>query len=47
MYVFYGIAAELIVLWALRPNLKRLFAGNERAVGIRAYLLKKIKNPSS
>ncbi|MEN4042558.1 MAG: glycerol-3-phosphate acyltransferase [Anaerolineaceae bacterium] len=47
IYVFYGIAAELIVLWALRPNLKRLFAGNERAVGIRAYLLKKIKNPSS
>jgi acyl phosphate:glycerol-3-phosphate acyltransferase len=46
-YVVYGVAAELIVLWALRPNLKRLFAGNERAVGLRAYLMKKIKNPSS
>jgi acyl phosphate:glycerol-3-phosphate acyltransferase len=46
-YVVYGIAAELIVLWALRPNLKRLFAGNERAVGLRAYLMKKLKNPSS
>jgi acyl phosphate:glycerol-3-phosphate acyltransferase len=46
-YVVYGIAAELIVLWALRPNLKRLFAGNERAVGLRAYMLKKLKNPSA
>jgi acyl phosphate:glycerol-3-phosphate acyltransferase len=46
-YVIYGIAAQLIVLWALRPNLKRLFAGNERAVGLRAYMMKKLKNPSA
>ncbi|HWR65504.1 MAG TPA: glycerol-3-phosphate acyltransferase [Bellilinea sp.] len=37
VYVWYGIAALLIVLWALRPNLARLVAGNERVVGLRAY----------
>jgi len=30
--VLYGILAELLLLWALRPNLKRLFAGEERIV---------------
>jgi len=37
VYVWYGVAALLIVLWALRPNLARLVAGNERVVGLRAY----------
>lgn len=41
MYVWYGVAALLIVMWALRPNLARLVAGNERVVGLRAYLKKK------
>ena len=30
--VLYGVLAELLLLWALRPNLKRLFAGEERIV---------------
>ena len=29
-YVLYGLLAELILLWALRPNLARLRAGTER-----------------
>ena len=30
--VLYGVLAELLLIWALRPNLKRLFAGEERIV---------------
>ena len=33
-YVLYGVGAELLLIWALRPNLKKLFAGQERVVGI-------------
>jgi glycerol-3-phosphate acyltransferase PlsY len=36
IYVLYGLLAELLLLWALRPNIKRLIAGNERLVGWRA-----------
>lgn len=37
IYVFFGIFAELLVVWALRPNIKRLMEGKERSVGIRSY----------
>lgn len=30
--VWYGVAAELLLMWALRPNLKKLIEGNERVV---------------
>jgi len=30
--VLYGVLAELLLVWALRPNLKKLFAGEERIV---------------
>lgn len=30
--VLYGVLAELLLLWALRPNLQNLFTGNERIV---------------
>ncbi len=30
--IWYGIFAELFLLWALRPNIKKLFAGQERVV---------------
>ncbi len=40
-YIVYGILATLIVLYALRPNLKRLREGTERVVGLRAYYLKR------
>jgi hypothetical protein len=30
--ILYGILATLILVWALRPNIKKLFAGQERVV---------------
>ena len=30
--VWYGVGAEFLLIWALRPNLKKLFEGNERVV---------------
>jgi len=30
--VWYGVGAEILLMWALRPNLKKLFGGNERVV---------------
>jgi len=30
--VLYGVGAEILLVWALRPNLKKLFEGNERIV---------------
>lgn len=30
--IWYGIIAEGLLLWALRPNLKKLFTGRERVV---------------
>jgi acyl phosphate:glycerol-3-phosphate acyltransferase len=32
MNVLYGVGAEILLVWALRPNLKKLFEGNERVV---------------
>ncbi len=40
-YAMYGVISLLVVLWALRPNLKRLKEGTERVVGLRALFLKK------
>ncbi len=40
VYVAYGFGALAMVIWALRPNLERLRQGNERVVGLRAYLKK-------
>jgi glycerol-3-phosphate acyltransferase PlsY len=41
-YVAYGILVELMVLWALRPNIKRLLNGEERVVGLRALRTKQM-----
>ena len=30
--VWYGVGAEVLLVWALRPNLKKLMDGNERIV---------------
>ncbi|MGB9668988.1 MAG: hypothetical protein ACPL0B_01250, partial [Anaerolineales bacterium] len=35
-YILYGVIAEILLIWALRPNIKRLLQGNERLVGFRA-----------
>jgi glycerol-3-phosphate acyltransferase PlsY len=32
--VLYGLAALLLLLWALRPNIRKLLAGKERVVSI-------------
>ena len=49
VYVIYGLLAEALLIYALRPNIKRLREGNERVVGFRAYRQKKQqeKTPSS
>ena len=30
--VLYGVLAELILIWSLRPNIQKLFSGNERVI---------------
>jgi len=35
-YVLYGLIAEAMLIWALRPNIQRLASGTERLVGYRA-----------
>ena len=32
LYILFGVVAELFLIWALRPNIKKLLAGNERVV---------------
>lgn len=32
--VLYGVLAEILLIWALRPNIKSLLTGNERVVNI-------------
>lgn len=33
-YIMYGVLAEVLLVWALRPNIKRLISGTERRVGL-------------
>lgn len=40
-YVLYGLVAEIILVIALRPNIRRLLNGTERIVGLRAWLAKR------
>jgi glycerol-3-phosphate acyltransferase PlsY len=46
-YLIYGVAALLIVLYTLRPNLQRLINGTERTVGLRAYFQKRAERSIS
>jgi glycerol-3-phosphate acyltransferase PlsY len=39
-YVLYGFLTELLMIWALRPNIKRLIAGTERRHGLPVKLQK-------
>jgi acyl phosphate:glycerol-3-phosphate acyltransferase len=43
-YVAFGVVAEVLLIWALRPNISRLFKGTERLVGWRAKLREKQEN---
>jgi acyl phosphate:glycerol-3-phosphate acyltransferase len=40
-FILYGVGAFILMLIALRPNLKRLRNGTERTVGLRRYLEKR------
>jgi glycerol-3-phosphate acyltransferase PlsY len=40
-YAMYGLVAEILLILALRPNLRRLLQGNERLVGLRAMRRKR------
>jgi glycerol-3-phosphate acyltransferase PlsY len=40
-YVCGGLASAGVVVWALRPNIKRLLAGEERLVGPRARAIER------
>lgn len=35
-YILYGILTEIMLIWALRPNIQRLMKGTERVTGWRA-----------
>lgn len=35
-YILYGFLSGIVLVWALRPNLSRLIAGQERMIGWRA-----------
>jgi glycerol-3-phosphate acyltransferase PlsY len=37
-YIFYGAMAEILMIWALGPNIKRLMEGTERRHGLPARL---------
>jgi glycerol-3-phosphate acyltransferase PlsY len=37
-YILYGVLAEILMIWALRPNIKRLMDGTERRHGLPARL---------
>jgi acyl phosphate:glycerol-3-phosphate acyltransferase len=47
VYVVYGIIAEGMLIWALRPNIKRLREGNERLHGLRVWLKKRSEQKTS
>jgi glycerol-3-phosphate acyltransferase PlsY len=40
-YIVYGVLAEIVLVWALRPNIQRLIAGTERVHGLRVWLSKR------
>ncbi len=40
-YVFYGVIAFLMLVWALRPNIRALIEGRERFHGWRPWRKKK------
>lgn len=43
-YIIYGVLALALLIWALRPNIKRLFEGTERLHGFRLYLQNRREN---
>jgi hypothetical protein len=46
-YVVFGIITMGLLALSLRPNIDRLIHGNERLVGLRAWLKKKGDSPEA
>jgi len=46
-YIIYGIVAEILLIWTLRPNIQRLIAGTERRHGLPAMLEQRRQNKVS
>jgi acyl phosphate:glycerol-3-phosphate acyltransferase len=48
-YIIYGVLAEILMIWALRPNIRRLMDGTERRHGLPAKLQqrKQAKSPKN
>jgi acyl phosphate:glycerol-3-phosphate acyltransferase len=46
-YIFYGLFTGALLIWALRPNIRRLFQGNERLVGWRARKRNRLQSDNS
>ena len=42
-YIIYGVLGEILMIWALRPNIQRLMDGTERRHGLPARLLNRKK----
>jgi glycerol-3-phosphate acyltransferase PlsY len=43
-FILYGVGSLILLLWTLRPNIRRLMRGEERMIGWRA---KRLKQPAS
>jgi glycerol-3-phosphate acyltransferase PlsY len=39
-FILYGVGACILLLWTLRPNIRRLLRGEERVIGWRARRMK-------
>jgi len=39
-FILYGVGSLILLVWALRPNIRRLLRGEERLIGWRARRLK-------
>jgi glycerol-3-phosphate acyltransferase PlsY len=37
-YIIYGVVAEILLIWTLLPNIRRLMEGTERRHGLPALL---------
>ena len=46
-YIIYGVLAEALLIWTLRPNIKRLMEGSERRHGLPARLRQRARPKGS
>lgn len=48
-YIWFGVIAELLLIWALRPNIQKLISGNERVIkySLNGWLRARKSNPET